>query len=179
MYRDYPPPTSPQKWREALFQDTFRIFEYDGYFLSETMADLGRTVDLAMYYGAKPDLKEIAREMRKNPTKVENILWQQLRNKKFEGRIFRRQHPVDIFIVDFYCHSERLVIEVDGGVHEVKDIKSRDQGRTDEMNRFDLRVIRFTNEEIINDMTSVLEKIKQNFLPTNPPSPSGEGYREG
>jgi very-short-patch-repair endonuclease len=118
--------------------------------------------------------------MRKNPTKVENILWQQLRNKKLEGRIFRRQHLIDIFIVDFYCHSERLVIEVDGGVHNKTEVKTRDQGRTDEMNRFDLRVIRFTNEEILKDITSVLEKIEHHFLPVSHPSPSlGEGYREG
>lgn len=70
------------------------------------MAELGRTVDLVMYYGAKPVLKELARKMRKNSTKAEKVLWQHLRNKKLEGRIFRRQHPIDIFIVDFYCHSE-------------------------------------------------------------------------
>ena len=74
------------------------------------MAELGRTVDLTMYYGAKSRFKEIAREMRKNPTQAESFLWQYLRNKKLDGRIFRRQHPIDIFIVDFYCHSELLVI---------------------------------------------------------------------
>src|SRR3990172_659561 len=109
------------------------------------MAESARTVELVMYYGAKPYLKEIAREMRKNPTKAENVLWQELRNKKLKGRIFRRQHPIDIFIVDFYCHSERLVIEVDGGIHQERDIELRDQGRTDEMGRFGLRVIRFKN----------------------------------
>ena len=128
------------------------------------MADLGRTVDLVMYYGAKLRLRELARKMRKDPTKAENVLWQQLRNKKLGGRIFRRQHPIDIFIVDFYCHSERLVIEVDGEVHQDSDIKTRDQGRTDEMGRFGLRVIRFKNEEIMKNIESVIERIKHNFI---------------
>jgi very-short-patch-repair endonuclease len=143
------------------------------------MADLGRTVELVMYYGAKPRLRELARNMRRNPTEAENVLWQHLRNKKLEGRIFRRQHPIDIFIVDFYCHSEQLIIEVDGGIHEETDIKTRDQGRTDEMERFDLRVIRFTNEDILKNMESVLRMIKENFLPSSRPSLSGEGLGEG
>ena len=125
---------------------------------------MGRTVELVMYYGAKPRLKEFAREMRKNPTEAENFLWQYLRKKKLDGRIFHRQHPIDIFIVDFYCHSEQLVIEVDGGIHQERDIILRDQGRTAEMGRFGLRVIRFRNEEILGDVEAVLEKIKDNFI---------------
>jgi len=78
------------------------------------MTELGRTVDLIMDYGAKPRFREAAREMRKNPTQTESFLWQYLRNKKLEGRIFRRQHPIDKFIVDFYCHSDLLVIDADG-----------------------------------------------------------------
>ena len=63
-----------------------------------------------MYYGAKPKILEYAREMRKNPTEAESKLWRELQKLKDKGIIFRRQHPIDIFIADFYSHSIKLVI---------------------------------------------------------------------
>ena len=62
-------------------------------------------------------MRQVARTFRKEPTRSEKLLWQELRNRKLEGRKFRRQRPVGPFVVDFYCREERLVIEIDGAVH--------------------------------------------------------------
>jgi len=82
-------------------------------------------------------------------TRAEKILWSKLRKKQIDGVIFRRQHPIDIFIVDFYCHKHQLVIEVDGGIHNLPGVSERDEGRTYELEKWGLKVIRFTNEEVI------------------------------
>jgi len=124
------------------------------------MAFIGLTIEKNMYFGAKKDLILLSRELRKNMTKAEEILWSHLRKHKLEGVIFRRQHPIDIFIVDFYSHKYKLVIEVDGGIHERSDIKERDENRTSELENFGLKVIRFTNEELIHDIEKVLALIR-------------------
>lgn len=113
-----------------------------------------------MYLGAKPDLFKFAREMRKNPTESEKILWKHLRKMRSEGFVFRRQHPIDLFIADFYCHRIRLVIEVDGGIHLNYQAQEHDDGRTGELERSGIKVIRFTNEEILNNHELVIIKIK-------------------
>jgi very-short-patch-repair endonuclease len=69
------------------------------------MAYLGKTVEREMYFGAKPELFRLAKEMRNNPTDAEKILWEYLREFRSAGYTFRRQHPIDIFIADFYCHK--------------------------------------------------------------------------
>jgi very-short-patch-repair endonuclease len=73
---------------------------------------------------------------------------------------FRRQHPVSRFIVDFYCHEKRLVVEVDGSIHEVLEVKERDEGREEELKNLGLTIIRFTNEEIETDIENALKKLK-------------------
>ena len=78
--------------------------------------------------------------------------------EQIDGFTFRRQHPIDKFIADFYCHKAKLVIEVDGDIHEYQ--KEYDIGRTDEMKQFGLKVIRFTNEDVEYDIESVIERIK-------------------
>jgi len=83
-----------------------------------------------------------------------------LRNRKFEGLKFRRQHPINRFVVDFYCHEKMLVVEVDGGIHNDIEVKERDVGREEELQDFGLTILRFTNEEVINEMEKVLEKLK-------------------
>jgi len=69
------------------------------------MVYLGKTKVKDMFIGAKPDLFRYAKNMRKEPTEAEDILWKHLRKLRNEGFIFRRQHPIDIFIADFYCHK--------------------------------------------------------------------------
>lgn len=124
------------------------------------MAKLKNTSTHIFHYGAKPEIFDRARQLRKDSTEAEEKLWKRLRNRKFEGLKFRRQHPINQFIVDFYCHEKRLVVEVDGGIHNDIEVKERDEGREAELQNFGLRIIRFKNEEIMNDMKQVLEKLK-------------------
>lgn len=74
-------------------------------------------IEKEMFFGASPKIFQRATELRKNMTEAERILWSALRRKQLSGKRFRRQHPIETFIVDFYCHEARLVIEVDGGIH--------------------------------------------------------------
>ena len=94
-----------------------------------------------LFYGASPKIRAYAKELRKTMTKCERILWNELRNRKLSDCKFRRQHPIDIFIADFYCHKKRLVIEVDGEIH--KQQKEYDIGRDAEMNDYGITVLRF------------------------------------
>ena len=114
-----------------------------------------------MFYNAKPHIFEKAKMLRTNMTEAEQKLWENLRGKKVLGLRFRPQHPIDIFIADFYCHVIKLVIEIDGGIHQSKSQKEYDFGREGELENWGLKVIRFTNKEIENEMNRVLEDIKQ------------------
>ena len=89
-----------------------------------------------MYYGAKPELFRLAKSMRNNSTKAEENLWKQLKKFRKEGFVFRRQHPIDIFITDFYCHKLKLVIEVDGEIHNEIQIQEYDDGRSGELEKY-------------------------------------------
>jgi very-short-patch-repair endonuclease len=93
-------------------------------------------------------------------TLAELILWKRLKDKSLFRCKFRRQHSINIFIVDFYCHEYRLAIEVDGEMHFEEEHIEYDLNRTAELNKFDIKVIRFTNYQIINDITSVISTIK-------------------
>jgi len=104
-------------------------------------------------------LKEKAREMRKEPTVAENALWQALRNNQI-GYKFRRQHIIDGFIADFICIEKRVVIEVDGGIHLTKEQKAFDEFRTFVINDKGYRVIRYTNDEVLNHLDEIVVKIK-------------------
>ena len=128
-----------------------------------------------MYLGAKVELFKRAAEMRKNPTKAVSILWGILRNFRSEGYLFRRQHPLDIFIADFYCHKLKLVVEVDGEVHQTEDSIDYDFGRSSELEKHGIKVVRFKNDEIIRDLDSVVNKINNLISDLASPSLLGEG----
>ena len=112
-----------------------------------------------MFLGAKAELFTLALQMRKNPTEAERAMWKILRKFRHIGFPFRRQHPVEFYVADFYCHKLRLVIEVDGEIHTKKDIQSHDEGRTGELERFGIKVLRFTNSQILLNSDLVVEKI--------------------
>ena len=101
--------------------------------------------------------RQFARALRKQATKAEDILWAQLRASRFHGAKFRRQVPFDRFVVDFYCHAAKLVVEVDGKQHEW--FSDYDAGRTEILERLGVRIIRFTNAEVRDDLDSVLGRI--------------------
>jgi len=104
-------------------------------------------------------LKEYAYRMRINPTEAESILWQQLRGKAL-GQPFRRQHIIGPFIADFICVPRKLILEIDGGYHQLPDQQISDEERTQWLEAKGYKVIRFTNEEVIVDIDSVINTIK-------------------
>lgn len=101
---------------------------------------------------------EIARTVRREPTRSEAILWQALRGKKLDGRKFRRQQPIGNFIVDFYNSAYRLVIEVDGPVH-VGQVEL-DRARQDVLEQLGLNVFRVGSDDVEKSLSSVLEMIR-------------------
>lgn len=102
-----------------------------------------------------------AREMRKNPTEAENLLWENLRNKKLGGLKFRRQQPMEGFILDFYCHEVKLGVEVHGPDHHKTEQKKYDELRTSYLEEFGIEIIRFSNEEVTQTIRNVLGKIRE------------------
>jgi very-short-patch-repair endonuclease len=124
-----------------------------------------------------PEIDRVAREMRRAPTAAEERLWSHLRNRQLAGAKFRRQHPFQRFVLDFYCPASRLVIEVDGDVHSDPDQAARDEERTRHLAVHGLRVIRFRNEEVLYDITTVLERIRRS-LPSPAPWERGQASEE-
>jgi len=114
-----------------------------------------------MFYNAKPIIFERAKAMRENMTPSELKIWEELKGKKMLGLRFRPQHPIDIFIADFYCHPLKLVIEIDGDIHESMDQREYDIGREAELNDWGIKVVRFTNEEIDKDLNLVRRRIER------------------
>ncbi|MEW6491236.1 MAG: endonuclease domain-containing protein [Cyanobacteriota bacterium] len=102
-------------------------------------------------------LKPLARQMRHEPTLAEKQLWQKLRNKQLLGFKFRRQHSIDRFIADFYCAEVGLVVEVDGSIHDYT--QEEDALRQEFLESLGLRVLRFSNAEVLNSIDGVLEVI--------------------
>jgi very-short-patch-repair endonuclease len=101
-----------------------------------------------------------ARQLRKNETSAEWLFWQMIRNRKVKGFKFRRQHPLNKYITDFYCHEAKLVIELDGDIHLLEEIKAYDEVRENEIKELGLTVMRFNNEEIFAEAHKVIEKIE-------------------
>jgi len=102
-------------------------------------------------------VQQHAKELRKEMTSAEKILWEHLRNRQLGGFKFRRQHPIGSFVADFYCAECKLVIEIDGDIH-LSQIEA-DAERTAIIESFGYRVIRFRNAEVTTDLQSVLNKI--------------------
>jgi very-short-patch-repair endonuclease len=114
-----------------------------------------RVIERNMFYGASRNIFEKASELRRNMTEAEKILWIELKNKKIFNTRFRRQHPIDIFIADFYCHKYKLVIEVDGKIHSEEEVKERDDGRSHDIEKLGIKILRFTNKEVMTDIQTV------------------------
>ena len=110
--------------------------------------------------------RKISRDLRNNPTDAEKKLWNALKNRQFLNLKFLRQHPIfyqynnqkNFFVVDFYCHEIKMVIELDGHIHVKR--RDYDQIRTETLDFKNVIVIRFKNEEITNDLATVLKKLK-------------------
>ena len=116
-----------------------------------------------------PIARERARELRKNQTEAEKVFWEVVRDHRTGLKIYR-QYPIfysnngieSFFIADFYCHSKKIIIEIDGGIHKTQLV--HDELRTNLLNSLGIFVIRFTNEEVMNNNSSVLKKLSEILL---------------
>ena len=125
-----------------------------------------------MFYGATPFIFEKAKELRQKTTEAEKILWECLKEKKLNNLRFRRQHPIYQYIADFYCHKVKLVVELDGAIHDSEENKKYDINRDYVMRNFEIEVLRFRNEEVCDDVQQVLIKIWNVARErNNPPAP--------
>ena len=122
-----------------------------------------------------------AQLLRKKATEPERILWRHLRNRNFAEYEFRRQHPFDDYVLDFYCPSAKLAIELDGGGHNCRGGQIRDRTRAEFLARHGVVVLRFWNHQIRQEIDSVLRSIwfalEQRQL--NNPSPSSSPFGKG
>ncbi len=124
-------------------------------------------MSVSVSYELNKIAQSLAREMRNNPTEAEKIFWEAIRSKKILNAKFLRQHPLffdylgktTFYIADFYCREKRLVIEIDGRIHNYT--KDRDKQRTEIIRLMGLRVIRFKNEEVLNYMVDTIERLKK------------------
>lgn len=123
------------------------------------MAYLGKTTPDILHHGASAETHKLAVILRESQTEAEKLLWQALKNRKCAGLKFRRQHPFGRFVLDFYCHERALAVEVDGCIHKNRDVKERDLNRTSELENMGIRVIWFSNEDVIGEIGEVLRKI--------------------
>ena len=114
-----------------------------------------------------------ARELRQQMTPAEAALWERLRRKQLAGLKFRRQHPIERFIVDFYCPSARLIVEVDGEIHRYQE--REDAARDAFLTQRGYRILRFQNDDVLQNIEKVLEKIKDEALSPGPSPNMGEG----
>jgi len=144
------------------------------------MVYISKSREYMLHLDAADGTFEKAHTLRHSMTDAEKILWNELKNRKFMGLKFRRQHPIHRYIGDFYCHEKKLIIEVDGAIHDQEDAHEHDLNRTAELDRLGICVIRFKNEQVLNQLDEVLLEIGNHIKITgnaNSPSPSGEGVR--
>jgi len=117
--------------------------------------------------------KRFARYLRKNQTKCEQVIWALVRDRRFQKFKFRRQHVIEGFIADFYCHAHKLVIEVDGWIHNKH--KEYDRVREEILNSKGYKVIRIKNDDVVNNLDDVIRKLE--YALTLDPSPHGRGQQ--
>jgi very-short-patch-repair endonuclease len=100
-----------------------------------------RIIEPEFFYGVPPEIFKLSRELRKNTTKAEQELWKYLKNKQINGYHFRRQHPIHRVIADFFCYKAKLVIELDGKVHNEITVKERDIERKKIIKQYGLKIL--------------------------------------
>lgn len=111
-----------------------------------------------------PKLLPIKRRLRSNSTRAEELLWAKLRHKQFFTVKFRRQHGIGPYIVDFFCPEKRLVVEVDGDTHATEAQQTKDHTREEYLRSLGLQVVRYTNDEVLNNLDGVLEDLIRRVL---------------
>jgi very-short-patch-repair endonuclease len=114
-------------------------------------------------------LKPMRQALRNDATAAEKQLWQFLKGSQLSGRKFRRQHSVGYFILDFYCPSEQLAIELDGNVHDTHEAKIHDIERQEAIESLGIRVLRFRNDDVFQRIEYVLQSVQEKFGDNEPP----------
>ena len=114
-------------------------------------------------------LKQHSRELRNNLTDAERSLWSKLRRKQLNGVQFYRQRIIGDYIVDFYCHQAKIVVEVDGSQHYSQDMMERDRKRDEYMKSSGLMVLRFSDAEVLENIEGVVQRIWEHMSESNPP----------
>ncbi|TCD08626.1 imidazole glycerol phosphate synthase subunit HisF [Pedobacter frigidisoli] len=127
-----------------------------------------------MFYGESNIIFENAKQLRNRLTESEKLLWEHLNEKKL-GVKFRRQHPISFYIADFYCHEVKLIIELDGSIHNLRENIENDFERQKLLESLGIKVIRFKNNELYKNLNQVLEKIKQTIQERTAVPPLGGG----
>ena len=112
---------------------------------------------------SKKELLPFRKELRSNLTPAEAFLWKQVKAKQLDGKRFVKQHSIGEYIVDFYCASEKLIVELDGEVHQNPKAQAYDERRTSVFQNMGYTVIRFENKMVFEHLKSVLSEIKDNF----------------
>ncbi len=116
-----------------------------------------------------PALKQRRRELRRNQSDAERALWAKVRNKQFFGMKFFRQYSIGSYILDFYCPTVKLAVELDGGQHNQSDNREYDAARSEYLKTQGIDVMRFWNNEVLLDIESVLSKLALKVTPLHPP----------
>ncbi|AKD56446.1 endonuclease domain-containing protein [Spirosoma radiotolerans] len=106
-------------------------------------------------------LKSIRKELCNGATDAEKLLWQHLKGSQLAGLKFRRQHSIGLFVLDFYCPSERLAIELDGEIHQTSEVRLNDEERQKAIETLEIQVIRFQNAAVMDNLSQVLRDIQQ------------------
>ena len=119
--------------------------------------------DRIMFYGASANVFRKAYILRISMTRAEKHLWDRLRKSMLEGFRFRAQHPIDAFVVDFYCHQAKLVVEIDEKYHFNPAQRLEDENRDYVIKEFGLTVLRFTDDQVLTDVQSVVQTIRQHL----------------
>ena len=115
------------------------------------------------HHNAKRITFDRAKDLRRRQTSAEDLLWKMLRNRALKNAKFRRQHPIGPFITDFYCHEAKLVIELDGSIHDLPDVKEKDAQRQAYLEDRGLTVLRFTNDALFTDVDTVMNSIEEHI----------------
>lgn len=113
-----------------------------------------------MFLNANHLVFELAKDLRRNMTDAEKLLWYRLKDG-IHGLKFRRQHPINCYIADFYCHKLKLIIEIDGSIHDTPEGKWYDEQRENDLRQWGYQIIRFTNDDVKLSIEKVLLTIHQ------------------
>jgi very-short-patch-repair endonuclease len=123
-----------------------------------------KSLNLPLHAGANPYLFKYAKDLRKRQTDAEKIVWEMLRDRRFQNLKFRRQHPIFDFVADFYCHSLKLIVEIDGGYHDLPEQVRYDQERDQYFEEYSYNVMRFPNKDVLFDLKSVRKRLREYIM---------------